>query len=742
MDKRLNIAFVWHMHQPIYKDPFTGEYTLPWVLLHGTKDYYDMAAILDEFPDIHQTFNLVPCLIEQINEYGSGKAADRYRAASLKAATDLTREDKCFILRNFFQANWDNMIKTAPRYWELLRKRGASNEQEDIETALRFFVPQDFLDLQVLFNLVWVDPHLRASDPFLAGLFRKGRGFTEDEKTRLLDRQIQIVNTILPKYAELMARGVIEVSTSPYYHPILPLLCDSFSARESMPGITLPRDRFVHPEDAAAQLRRGVTLYRDTFGREPQGLWPSEGSVSMDILKLVKAEGFKWLATDEEILAASLKRVIRRDSSGNCHDPFLYRPYSVDADGSDLTVIFRDHVLSDLIGFDYAKMEPGAAAADLVSRLMHIHGMLDEPETHLVSIILDGENAWEGFRNDGRDFFVSLYSRLSRHPKLRCATVSEFLSRSRHREHLPRLHAGSWIGHNFKIWIGHPEDNAAWDFISEARAVLERHNRERAASPENEGLDEKTAAAWDALYAAEGSDWFWWYGEEHSSMSDEHFDSLFRQHIRRIYTLIGMEPPDSLDIPISSEAKGFKPQVTPAGYINPVIDGEVSNYFEWLSSGRIDRRFYGVAMHRDLKDVGLIEGISYGFSTEALFFRFDYLRGFMPYEKEWAFTVTFLQPSPVRINSTVRGRVSHAEIFEKLTDRKRWVDAGPLISISSDRVVELGVPFKTLGVKNGDEIRLFINIDAGERGLERWPVKGFLSIDIPPEDFEQQHWIV
>ncbi|MBI5344115.1 MAG: glycoside hydrolase, partial [Deltaproteobacteria bacterium] len=462
------------MHQPLYKDPLTGEYLMPWALLHGTKDYYDMAAILDEFPEVHQTFNLVPSLIEQLNDYAAGRATDTYRSLSLKPAQKLTRADKAFLLKNFFQANWDNMIRPVGRYWELLRKRGASNEPDAIETALRYFSGQEYLDLQTLFNLVWIDPEIIRRDRFLTDLLLKGKSYTEAEKTGLLDKQIEIIKMILPKYRELYDKGIVELTTSPYYHPIMPLLNDSDSAKVAMPYAAMPRERFLHPEDAAAQLKKGMALFEAAFGRRPKGLWPPEGSVSFEVLPMIREEGIDWIASDEEILANTLRKPVRRDPAGHCHDPLIYKPYTVPAGDGQLAVFFRDHVISDRIGFDYAKMRPEDSADELVARLMHIRGLVNDPSDHIVPIILDGENAWENYRNDGRDFLVALYSKLSRHPHLQCVTFSEFMANGglKGQERLQWLYPGSWINHNFKVWIGHAEDNTAWDYISAARDAL------------------------------------------------------------------------------------------------------------------------------------------------------------------------------------------------------------------------------------------------------------------------------
>lgn len=744
IDGRLNIAFVWHMHQPLYKDPFTGEYTMPWVCLHGTKDYFDMAAILEEFPEVRQTFNYVPCLVEQLEDYSSGRALDRYRTVCEKPAAELTRDDKIFLLRNFFQANWQNMVKPLSRYRELLKKRGISNSLEEVKTVLRYFNEQDYLDLQVLFNLAWIDPQIRRTDELLSSLERKGKGFSEDDKKRLLAKQTEIIGWIVPKHRELAGRGIIEITASPYFHPILPLLCDSYSAKEAMPWATFPSERFTHPEDAAEQLRRGVEKHKKAFGSPPKGLWPSEGSVSMDILPLVADAGIDWFATDEEILSKTIRRPIRRDHSGNCFDSFLYRPYTINAGARELKVIFRDHVLSDLIGFDYAKIQADTAANDFISRLIHIHSMVDNPADHLVSIILDGENAWETYINDGRDFLTSLYSKLSGHPLLKCVTVSEFLSSNPRSERLDWIFPGSWINHNFKIWIGHPEDNAAWDYIIGARKALVEY-QESLSLGDTPETEEKRAAikeAWDILYAAEGSDWFWWYGEDHSTMSDELFDNLFRRYIKKVYSLIEKEPPLGLDIPIITEAKVTKPATLPTAFIQPRIDGEISNYFEWLSAGSITRQFFGSAMHREVQGEGLIEAIAYGFSRDSLFFRFDYNPGIKDaQDAPWRFFITFLQPEEAKIEGEVKGKTAKAKGFVK-DEHGKWNSVGEVLDIASERVVELRIPLSLIGAKLESQIRAAINIDAGKLGVERWPIRGYLILDLPAEDFEEVDWIV
>ena len=740
--KPLNIAFLWHMHQPLYKDPFTGEYILPWVRLHGTKDYYDMVAILEDFPSLHQTFNLAPSLIEQINDYAGAGVSDKFLNLTLKPASDLTRDDKRFMVRNFFLANWEYMIKPLHGYWKLLKKRGFYHQEEEMDNALRYFTEQDFLDLQLLFNLAWIDPVMREADRFLKGLVEKGQGFTEEEKKKLVVKQQDIIKQILPKYREMEEKGIIEISTSPYYHPILPLLCDSYSARVAMPDIELPQKRFVCPEDAVEQIKRGIKLHQETFGKRPKGMWPSEGSVSEAIMPIIADEGIDWIATDEEILMKSLKKSIGRDSNGHCLDPeILYKPYYVTTNGKKLAMIFRDRILSDLIGFVYATWDAEKAADDFIDRLVKIHSSLAHPEGCLVSIILDGENAWEYYKNDGRDFLIALYERLAKNPLMRLVTVSEHLHEYPPQEELPMLYSGSWINHNFKIWIGHSEDNTAWDYLKDARDVIVEYTAMLKQSGEFKKHQDAIAEAWKEIYAAEGSDWFWWYGDEHSSMSDKEFDELFRKHIKKVYSLIGKEPPLSLDIPIMLEEKVYKPATQPMAFINPVIDGEISNYFEWLSAGRLERTDYGVAMHREARD-GIVDTISYGFNLKSLFFRFDYIHDIIPYTQKWDVIINFFFPKTVRIKITVEGEKADAKIIEKDSTSGEFVEKQRLESIAAKDVVELEVQFQTLNVKKGDEVRYFITIDGGQKGLERWPSKGYVAVTVPSEDFEDYNWWV
>jgi alpha-amylase/alpha-mannosidase (GH57 family) len=732
-DHPLSIAFVWHMHQPYYKDDITGSYILPWVRLHGVKDYYDMPALLADFPEIHQTFNLVPSLMKQIQDYVENGATDTFLDLALKPAKDLSQADKLFLLKNSFMANWDTMIKPYRPYWQLLDRRGLSVSSDDLQNATRYFSTQDYLDLQVWFNLTWFDPLFKNSDPLLKDLLNKGSGFTESEKALLMQKQRDVMALIIPEYKRLADMGRIELTTTPFYHPILPLLYDTDLAKVAVPDIHLPVDRFVHPEDAKVQLERAIIFHQGIFGRRPAGMWPAEGSVAEDIIPLLASQGIQWIGTDEGVLARSLGIHFERDFSGALKNPdMLYKPYLAGKGDKSVSIVFRDHTLSDLLGFVYSKWEYKNAVHDLIDRLHRIRqGLSNGP--HLVSIILDGENAWEYYQNDGRDFFLYLYERLSNEKELRCVTVGEYLRENPAQTCIERLHAGSWINENFRVWIGHEEDNRAWDLLSQTRRALSEYASAN-------GDSAAIAKAWEEIYIAEGSDWCWWYGDDHYSENDEEFDLLFRTHLMNVYRLIGMDVPDDLQISILREDRQAQPTVELTAFISPTIDGKVTNYFEWLPAGYYNVSQGGGAMHRG---ASVIKHIYYGFDLKNMYIRLD-PSGSLSDENvaDLAFFINFLNPkgldAEIRITPPER-RVS-AALFRGENGHRSQV-AG-LQSAAAHDIIELAVPFDVIGVKPNDEVQIFITVERSDSEIEKWPYRGFIQFKVPTEDFEAMMWQV
>lgn len=720
-DSPLCVAFLWHMHQPYYKDASTGIYRLPWVRLHGTKDYVDMPLILKDFPGIKQNFNLVPSLLEQVIDYTDHGATDIYLDLSRKQAADLTEEEKGFILENFFLAHWDNMIRPFPRYYELLSKRGTRLVKADLQRLTKYFTTSDFLDLQVLFNLCWIDPLFRQQDPFLAALCEKKGGFTEEEKATLLMKQMEIVGRIIPTYREMSVAGQIELSCSPYFHPILPLLCDTDIARVAMPQVRLPMRRFAHAEDAETQIKRGLDYFESIFGSRPAGMWPSEGSVSEEVVKIAARHGIQWMATDEGVLSGSLGRALR-DGAGNLTEPsLLYRPHMYE----QVSLIFRDHVISDLIGFVYSQWEPKRAADDLINRLLGIRQ--SGSGQRLVSIILDGENAWEHYRNDGRDFFLYLYEALSKEKRIRTVTVSEYLQTVDRGGRLDRLHPGSWINSNFGIWIGHEEDNMSWDYLT--------NTRERLAAFQQQNPAADTTAAWKAIYAAEGSDWNWWYGEDHTTETQDDFDDLFRLNLMKVFREMGHEAPAELFVPILQHDRRIAPTLAIRGFIQPAIDGIVTSYYEWYQGAEMDVKKSGGSMH---KSEGLITTIHYGFNKDALFLRLDPAIPFGEFDEGSSLSIATSKPRDLKIVCPVRGEHLTGRFFAREGDE--WVEGREVTDVAVRDVFEIALPFADLGAGVNEEINLFISVVRNGEELERCPWRGFITVTVPTPEYEAMMW--
>ncbi|NWF97790.1 MAG: glycoside hydrolase family 57 [Nitrospirae bacterium] len=710
------------MHQPFYKDPFNNYYRLPWVRLHGCKDYLDMLEILLEFPDIKQVFNFTPSLLEQLIDYTENHAKDQYLEITLKKADELTIEEKVFILENFFLANWDNMIKPFPRYFDLLKKRGFHVIKKDLPRISNYFTKDDYLDLQVLFNLCWIDPLFRNKDSFLKELSEKGRGYSEEEKSLLIEKQFSIIRNIIPGYSSAVKKEQIEISVSPFYHPILPLLCDTDSAKIALPDIKLPRKRFSHPEDAINQVKTGVEYFEKIFGYRPIGMWPSEGSVSEEVLKIISNEGIRWIATDEDILAISLGRQIR-DSLRNVTDPeLLYKPYQF----NNVSIIFRDHIISDLIGFIYSKWDSKHAADDLINKLLHIRNSLPGNKPYLVSIILDGENAWEYYKNDGHDFLRYFYSALSSEKRLKTITPSEYIKNFDAGEPLKKLHAGSWIYANYAVWIGHEEDNTAWDYLTEAREELELFQK---MNP-----DKDLSKAWKAIYIAEGSDWNWWYGDEHTTETQKDFDELFRFNLMKVYQEIGKEIPSHLYIPVLREDRSILPSITIRGFIEPKIDGIVTSYYEWYQAAKLDIKKAGGSMH---KSESMLSTMYYGFNKDKLFIRLDPSFPFDEMPDDTRITIYILGKTNIKSVIPLKKDLM-GEIFSKKGDD--WLKIKDIKDYSIKDIFEFSISFEDLNSKIGDELRLFVLLSRNSEELERCPWRGYISITVPSPDFEAMMW--
>ncbi|MBK5294739.1 MAG: glycoside hydrolase, partial [Acidobacteriia bacterium] len=648
---QIYLCFVWHMHQPFYKDLITGEYHLPWTRMHALKDYFGMVEVLRDFPGVHQTFNLVPSLMVQIEEYAQGKAADPFLRIALKPAEELSAQEQHFILRYFFQAHPSRMIRRYPRYGELYDGWLAADRNS--WRAMHIFSNQTMRDLQVLSQLAWFDEEFQTNDAEVRELVSKGRGYTLEDQKQMGRKQVEIIQQVLPVYRKFSASGQIEVTTTPFYHPILPLLCDSAIAAESHPQVPLPT-RFRYPDDARRQLSASLTYMKDRMGIEPRGFWPSEGSVSDEVFSVASDLGLQWTATDNGVLSRTLGHI-----ADTTH---TYRPYLWQQDGRQMRVIFRDHYLSDLIGFVYSRMGAAEAADHFLDRIRENCGpIIASGRDALVPIILDGENAWEHYEESGRPFLREIYGRMQHANDLRALTVTEALDRVG-AEPIGRIFPGSWINANFDVWIGAEEDNRAWEMLLRARQAYEVLEKDASISEGQKNL------AFEELLIAEGSDWCWWYGPEHHSDNAAEFDHLYRSHLANVYRALGQVAPEELSRPILKTVAAAM-HTGPTAPVRPVIDGEVSSYFEWMGAGQYQVDGRSGSMHGQRL---LVRQLHYGCDGQNLYLRVD----LDPVEEPVIVHLTFPEASWKLELSHVSARVLE----------------GPPIEIAYRRVLEARIP--------------------------------------------------
>ncbi|HKO05550.1 MAG TPA: glycoside hydrolase family 57 protein, partial [Candidatus Acidoferrales bacterium] len=472
--------------------------------------------------------------------------------------------------------------------------------------------------------------------PVVNALAAQGADFSEQDKAALREKQLELLGRVLPEYAGASQRGQIEISTTPFYHPILPLLCDTRAALESNPRSPQLAPPFVHPEDAREQLARARRFHESRFGRAPAGLWPSEGSVSDAALSIAAEMGFRWFASDEGVLGRTLQIGFGRDLAGVPDNADrIYSPWRLRLPGGDIVGLFRDHYLSDLVGFVYSRMPAEAAAEDLHRRIRAIADRSRSGRPLTVPLILDGENAWEYFPGNGRDFLRRFYTRIQSDPAILALTATEAIAAAGELPELSHIVPGSWINANFDIWAGSPEDIRAWELLRETRDVFERARRSSANPGAASGgiPPERLAHAYESILTAEGSDWCWWYGPEHSSANDAEFDAIYRTHLTEVYIALGAEAPEALAQPIKSPAERAL-VLPPADFLRVSVDGRETNYFEWIGAGLYSADLQESAMHGRTHH---LHELRYGFDRDTLFLRVDWVPGALDQLRECEF---------------------------------------------------------------------------------------------------------
>ncbi len=723
------------MHQPYYKDDLTNSFLLPWVRLRCAKDYYKMPALLDDYPAIKQTFNLVPALVAQIQDYVDGRFTDVYLDLARRPVSELTGDERAFVARWMTESSQIRRVRQYPRYLELVRRREQAWPR-GADSMATLFSDAELRDLLVWFNLSWIGPEAMERDPQIAELVRKGRDFSDADKEPVLRVHFELLRKVLPKYRELQEREQAELITSPYYHPILPLLADLAIARVARPDLAMPRRPFKHLDDAAEQLRLSIEAHTRSFGRRPHGTWPPEAAISDDVLQLAADQGIEWMLSDEGILARSLSSPITRDGDGQViQADALYTPYRVQGNGPPIHLLFRDGRLSNAIGFEYQNSPPDEAARDLVDQLRAIQ-QRQQDTPFLAVIALDGENCWDSYEANGNPFLNALYTRLSREPELKTVTVSEFLAAFPTDRSLSRVHPGSWINANFDTWVGDEEHNVAWDLLAEARDFLSERERE-ADEPE------QLASARREALIAEGSDWFWWFGRSHDSGMDEIWDSLFRLHLRNIYMSLRRPPPASLYQPIAKEAVGSASK-RPHRKITPRLNGVVDQD-EWEAGGYVDVSALFGAMH---PPKGAVRRIWFGHDDHNLYLRFDLLhpRGPRPVELEMFFSGSPKRPSDrnfgfdpaFRLTARSSGADLELELREVTADahirQPRWSGRA-----TSGDALAFAVPFDALGHDPGETVEMVALAREGGNAVEQLPPTGSIAVRVPGDVFKGRH---
>ncbi len=707
------------MHQPDYRDPTTGVFSLPWVRLHAAKDYLHMAEVLAQHPDVHVTVNFVPVLIEQLEAYASGAAEDRLMILSRQpvlgrhrsTGATWTEEERAYILNLGFSAHRDNVIRHYPSYWALFQRREAALQN------LEVFSDQEYRDILAWVQLAWTDPNRLEQDEGLRRLVDKGHGFTVEDLALIIARHQEMCARVVPLYRELAERGQIELTTSPYAHPIIPLLMDSSHARRATPGLPIPEPPFQARADVSAHLRMAITCHERVFGGRPAGIWPSEGAVSQEAVEEIDAAGFRWLASDEAVLGRCLGRWFQRDSQDAVTNPrALYQPYLVMiGNRPGPAIIFRDHALSDRIGFTYQRIPGEQAAEDLIVRLQIIQRRLaDEQRPYLVPIVLDGENCWEGYEHNGDVFLHSLYRRLGQRSELRAVTVSEYLQMNPPRGTLARIATGSWINGDLTTWMGDLEHIRAWSLLRDTRAFLVAFE---AAHPDLPAASRQQA--WRAIYAAEGSDWFWWYSARNRSDQDALFDALFRSYLANVYRSLDQPVPEELMEPIMAHGRRLDQFRAQHRYMTPRLSADPDPREEWHEALSVQAITLAGAMQQAGRG---LRALRVAYDVGHLYIRLE----------------TFEPLANLHLEVLI-GREDGREcrMVWHPNQGAAMIEGQTVPTMPGEHLLEVAIPFSVLGVRLGDHVRLRGEATHGDGRINRVPAERSLELvlaPLPPEE--------
>lgn len=719
--KKLSIAFYWHMHQPVFQLNHDSDYLMPWVRLHGIKDYLDMLLIMDKFKNLKLNFNLVPVLLDALINYGEKGFHDIHSRLTVTEISELTDDDKEFILNNFFDANYSSMIYHHEHYNELYQKRFAC-EQVNIDS----FSEQEYSNIMAWFNLAWLDPGYKFVFPELQEILNK-ENFSLEDRIAIIEFHRKIIRMIIPKYKEFLEKGRIEITTSPYYHPILPILLDVKSSQKNLASVDDSLDDLKMSEYAKLQTKTALDRVEEIFGKRPVGIWPSEHSISPETLELFKELGVQWTISDEGVLTNSINFEFVRDFKGYLEDPyFLMKSYKYKTENSNIQIIFRDSVIPNLISFEYANHDPKVAATDLYDRIKVIQNKLrtSPDKNHILTIAMDGENCWENYLEDGYTFLKEIYSMIEEDDSLETVLISDYLAKEKYHKELKKIHSGSWINRNFQLWIGEPVKNLAWSYLKQVKEDLDKFIE---SNPENKNIP----LAQKEIMVAQGSDWFWWYGEPNDSGQDHIFDYLFREHLRNAYRFLGLKSPTFLDYPLISIFT--TPSRVPTNTISPKINGmDEPDSEEWSHAGCIS-----VPDGPAMRENKLFDKVCYGADENNFYLRL-YLSQFL--QENYSTNPILHQmyiymrnsdkkqlQSPVRlINKTenispIMREKFHNELRISMMDNKLypmrltkamqgglWVIQDTKdIKMAYQKVIDVSIPFESLDISPGENLEFF-----------------------------------
>ena len=723
--KKLSLAIYWHMHQPVYE--LEGTYLMPWVRLHAVKDYLDMILILEKFPKLKLNFNIVPALIDSIIDYTENGYHDIHSELTASDTANLTNDEKAFILNNFFNSKFETMIYRSETYKNLYQKRFA----KDI-AVIEDFSDQELSDLMALFNLVWIDPIHYERYPRLKELWDIQSGYSQENRLEILSIQKQIIREIIPTYKKYIEEGRIEITTSPYYHSILPILIDvKASVKTALTTEGLPTNLGM-VDDAKLQIAKALDRIEEVFGVRPRGMWPPELCLGPKTLNLLAKEGVQWTISDEGVLSNSIGFDFIRDFRGNLSDPYhLLKVYDYQTKDGDINVIFRDRSIPNLINFEYAGLNSKIASDDLFDKIKGIQSKLlvSPDENHLLTIASDCENCWENYQNDGRDFLESIYTRIENDESLETVLISDYIAQDEHKKTLKKIYSGSWIDKTFQYWIGDLEKNKAWAFLKLTKDDFDTFAK-------NNKKNKNLALAKRELLIAEGSDWFWWYGEPNNSGQDFIFDYMFRERLKNVYLLLGLDVPEYLNNTIITAMD--VPFKHPRRAISPRMDGLNSSADDWYNSGAIS--MLDGPVFRENKNV---DKINFGCDENNIYFRLHVNKGsgeISFVDRINQFYIYIRNASKINDRAYIRliSKTDNAypillEKFEhELTltlvkdtlyppryttvlHPNMWtLDDTTGISVVFEDVIDVCIPFEKLGVEFGETVEFFMaNTDSG-----------------------------